>query len=193
MNGNILLYFCAELRLLTSVGSTIEKYQHLHQSKESQRTTLLSQMTDHKPEVWKPHFQRQQVTKHWSSAESHAPMIWLDTKWNPSISIWHKRSAEIPGFIRLTIIPTQFCEGDESREKCPALGLLKLRGIRTAAISLIAIEDFVSAEEFGQIYSVSNLWQPRIRSASVKIGNQISHKSWVFPLTLAWVRQDWGI
>jgi hypothetical protein len=27
----------------------------------------------------------------------------------------------------------------------------------------------------------------------VKIGNQISHKSSVFPLTLAWVRQDWGI
>jgi hypothetical protein len=27
----------------------------------------------------------------------------------------------------------------------------------------------------------------------VNIGNQISHKSSVFPLTLAWVRQDWGI
>jgi hypothetical protein len=36
------------------------------------------------------------------------------------------------------------------------------------------------------------LWQPRIRNASVKTGNQISHKLSVFPLTLAWVRQDWG-
>jgi hypothetical protein len=55
------------------------------------------------------------------------------------------------------IIRTQFCEGDESREKMPDRGLLKLRGRRTAAISLIAREDFVIAEEFGQIYSLSNL------------------------------------
>jgi hypothetical protein len=48
-----------------------------------------------------------------------------------------------------TIIRTQFREGDESQEKCRALGLLKLRGLRVAAISLIAIEDFVIAEEFG--------------------------------------------
>jgi hypothetical protein len=41
-------------------------------------------------------------------------------------------------------------------KKCPTLGLLKLRGLRAAAISLIAIEDFVIAEEFGQIYSLSN-------------------------------------
>jgi hypothetical protein len=56
-----------------------------------------------------------------------------------------------------TIIRTQFCGGDESREKCPNLSLLKLRGLRAAAISLIAIEDFVVADEFGQIYSLSNL------------------------------------
>jgi hypothetical protein len=87
--------------------------------------------------------------------------------------------------VRPTIIRTQFCEGDESREKWPMLGLLKLSGLKAAAISLIAIEDFVIAEEFGQIYSLSNLRQPRIRNASVKIGNQISHKSSVFPLTLA--------
>jgi hypothetical protein len=55
------------------------------------------------------------------------------------------------------IIRTQFCEGDESREKRLTLGLLKLRGVRAAAISLIASEDFVTAEEFGQIYSLSNL------------------------------------
>jgi hypothetical protein len=42
-------------------------------------------------------------------------------------------------------------------KKCPTLGLLKLRGFRATAISLIAIEDFVIAEEFGQIYSLSNL------------------------------------
>jgi hypothetical protein len=59
--------------------------------------------------------------------------------------------------VRPTIIRTQFCEVDESGEKCPTLGLLKLRGLRAAAISLIAIEDFVFAEEFGQIYSLSNL------------------------------------
>jgi hypothetical protein len=63
----------------------------------------------------------------------------------------------VSGFVRPTSIRTQFCEGDESREKCPILGLLKLRGFRAAAISLIAIEDFVIAEEFGQIYSLSNL------------------------------------
>jgi hypothetical protein len=56
-----------------------------------------------------------------------------------------------------TIIGTQFCEGDALREKCPILGLLKLRGPRAAAISLIAIEDFAIAEEFGQIYSLFNL------------------------------------
>jgi hypothetical protein len=59
--------------------------------------------------------------------------------------------------VRPTIIRTQFCEADKSREKCPTLGLLKLRGFRAAAISLIAIEDFVIAEEFGEIYSLSNL------------------------------------
>jgi hypothetical protein len=58
--------------------------------------------------------------------------------------------------VRPTIIRTQFCEGGKSREKCPILGLLKLRGLRFAAISLIAIEDFVIAEEFGQVYSLSN-------------------------------------
>jgi hypothetical protein len=42
-------------------------------------------------------------------------------------------------------------------KKCPTLGLLKLRGLRAAAISLIAIEDFVIVEEFGEIYSLSNL------------------------------------
>jgi hypothetical protein len=55
-----------------------------------------------------------------------------------------------------TIIRTQFCEGDKSREKYPIRGFLKLRGLRAAAISLIAIEGFVIAEEFGQIYSLSN-------------------------------------
>jgi hypothetical protein len=38
---------------------------------------------------------------------------------------------------------------DESREKGPTLGLLKLRGLRAAAISLIAREDVVITEEFG--------------------------------------------
>jgi hypothetical protein len=42
-------------------------------------------------------------------------------------------------------------------KKIPTLGLLKLRGFRAAAISLIAIEDFVLVEEFGQIHSLSNL------------------------------------
>jgi hypothetical protein len=56
-----------------------------------------------------------------------------------------------------TIIRTKFCEGDESREKYPTLGLLKLRGVRATAISLIAREDFAIVEEFGQIYSLSNL------------------------------------
>jgi hypothetical protein len=42
-------------------------------------------------------------------------------------------------------------------KKCPTIGLLKLRGLRAAAISLIAIEDFVIAEGFGQIYSLFNL------------------------------------
>jgi hypothetical protein len=42
-------------------------------------------------------------------------------------------------------------------KKCPTLGLLKLRALRVAAVSLIAIEDFVTLEEFGQIYSLSNL------------------------------------
>jgi hypothetical protein len=32
-----------------------------------------------------------------------------------------------------------------------------VRGLRASAISLIAIEDFVIAEEFGQTYSLSNL------------------------------------
>jgi hypothetical protein len=39
----------------------------------------------------------------------------------------------------------------------PTLGRLKLRGLRAAAISLIAREDFVIAEEFGHIYSLFNL------------------------------------
>jgi K+/H+ antiporter YhaU regulatory subunit KhtT len=69
--------------------------------------------------------------------------------------------------------------------KRPILALLKLRGLRAAAISSITIENFVIAEEFGQIDSLSNLSQPRIQKASVKIGNQISHKSSVFQLTLA--------
>jgi hypothetical protein len=42
-------------------------------------------------------------------------------------------------------------------KKRPTLGLLKLRGLRAAAILLIAREDFVIAEEFGQIHSLSNL------------------------------------
>jgi hypothetical protein len=42
-------------------------------------------------------------------------------------------------------------------KKCPIRGVVKLRGLSAAAISLIAIEDFVIAEEFGQIYSLSNL------------------------------------
>jgi hypothetical protein len=41
-------------------------------------------------------------------------------------------------------------------KKYPTLGLLKLRWFRAAAISLIAIEDFPIAGEFGQIYSLSN-------------------------------------
>jgi hypothetical protein len=41
-------------------------------------------------------------------------------------------------------------------KKCPTLDLLKLRGLRAAAIWLIAIEDFIIAEDFGQIYSLSN-------------------------------------
>jgi hypothetical protein len=41
--------------------------------------------------------------------------------------------------------------------KRPTLGLLKLKGLRAAAISLIARENFVVAEEFRQIYSLSNL------------------------------------
>jgi hypothetical protein len=48
-------------------------------------------------------------------------------------------------------------ECGKSREKCLTLGLLKLGGLRVAAISLMTIEDFVIAEEFGQIYSLSNL------------------------------------
>jgi hypothetical protein len=53
------------------------------------------------------------------------------------------------GFARPTIIRTQFREGDESREKRPTLGPMKLGGLRAAAISLITIEDFVIAEESG--------------------------------------------
>jgi hypothetical protein len=59
--------------------------------------------------------------------------------------------------MRPTIIRTQFYERDESGEKCPTLCLLKLRWLRAAAVSLIAIEDFVIAEEFGEIYLLSNL------------------------------------
>jgi hypothetical protein len=43
------------------------------------------------------------------------------------------------------------------KKKFPTRGLSKLRGLRAAAISLIAIKDFVIAEEFDQIYSLSNL------------------------------------
>jgi hypothetical protein len=53
--------------------------------------------------------------------------------------------------------PHSFREGEESQEKRPTLDLLKLRWLRAAAISLIAIENFVIADEFGQIYSLSNL------------------------------------
>jgi hypothetical protein len=42
-------------------------------------------------------------------------------------------------------------------KKYPTLGLLKLRGLRAAAVLLIAIEDFIIAEKIGQIYSLSNL------------------------------------
>jgi hypothetical protein len=42
-------------------------------------------------------------------------------------------------------------------KKCPTVDILKLSWLRAAAISLIAIEDFVIAEEFGQISSLSNL------------------------------------
>jgi hypothetical protein len=48
-------------------------------------------------------------------------------------------------------------EGDESGGKSPTLGLLKLRGLRAAAVSLFGIENFVITEEFGLIYSLSNL------------------------------------
>jgi hypothetical protein len=47
--------------------------------------------------------------------------------------------------------------GTNHEKTCPILGLLKSRGIWAAAISLIAIEYFVIAEEFGQIDSLSNL------------------------------------
>jgi hypothetical protein len=53
-----------------------------------------------------------------------------------------------PCFANDCSISTQFCEGDKSREKWLTLGLLKSRGLKAAAISLIAIEDFVIAEEF---------------------------------------------
>jgi hypothetical protein len=43
------------------------------------------------------------------------------------------------------------------KTKYPTLGLLKLKGLRAAAIWLMATEDFVIAEEFGEIYSLSNL------------------------------------
>jgi hypothetical protein len=46
---------------------------------------------------------------------------------------------------------------ETNHEKFPARGFLKLRWHGAAAISLIAIEDFAIAEEFGQIYSLSNL------------------------------------
>jgi hypothetical protein len=72
-----------------------------------------------------------------------------------------------------------FVRETNHEKKCPTLGLLKLRGLRVADYYI----RFVIAEEFGQIYSLSNLSQPRIRNASVKIGNEISNKSSVFPLT----------
>jgi hypothetical protein len=43
------------------------------------------------------------------------------------------------------------------KKKCPTRSLLKLRGLRAAAISLVSREDFVIAEEFGQIYSLFDL------------------------------------
>jgi hypothetical protein len=58
--------------------------------------------------------------------------------------------------VRPTIIRTQFYEETNHEKKCPTLGILKFRGLRAAAISLIAIENFVIAEEFGQIYSSSS-------------------------------------
>jgi hypothetical protein len=59
--------------------------------------------------------------------------------------------------MRPTIIRTQFCEETNHEKKYPTADLLKLRGLRAAAISLIAIEDFVITEEFSQIYSLSKL------------------------------------
>jgi hypothetical protein len=59
--------------------------------------------------------------------------------------------------VRPTIIRIHFCEETNHEKKCPTLGLLKLRWLRAAAISLIAREGFVVAEEFRQIYSSSNL------------------------------------
>jgi hypothetical protein len=44
-----------------------------------------------------------------------------------------------------------FVRETNHEKKCPTLRLLKLRGPRAAEISLIAREDFVNAEEFGQI------------------------------------------
>jgi hypothetical protein len=59
--------------------------------------------------------------------------------------------------VRPPITRTQFVREMNHEKKCPTPGLLKLRELRGGAISLIAMEDFVIAEEFGQIYSLSNL------------------------------------
>jgi hypothetical protein len=59
--------------------------------------------------------------------------------------------------VRPTIICTKFCEGDESREKMTDPKPSEIERLRAASISVIAIEDFVIAEEFGQIYSLSSL------------------------------------
>jgi hypothetical protein len=97
--------------------------------------------------------------------------------------------------IEMKCIDLGFCAPDDHphsvlwgrriTRKIPDARLSEIERAWAAAISLIAREDFVIAEEFGQVYSLSNLWQPWIRNASVKIGNQIIHKSSVFPLTLA--------
>jgi hypothetical protein len=49
-----------------------------------------------------------------------------------------------------------FVRETNHKKKRPSRDLLKLRGLRAAAISLIPTEDFVIAEGFGQIYSLSN-------------------------------------
>jgi hypothetical protein len=50
-----------------------------------------------------------------------------------------------------------FVRETNHEKKWLSLSLLKLRGLRAAAISLIAREYFVIAEEFDQTYSLYNL------------------------------------